>query len=154
MDKKSQIFQTNNPVRWKSIKWSIRVLLIITLFLLVVVVLAVVNGINPNLPNINARSRYYESKLDPNNKLTLSTPLNKKYKGFKDYLANKQREDSIKKIKKYSLKTSLIRGAFYTPWQAGALADLIKNGNKLNTIYAFFYFISGSIGIFIFNRPV
>ena len=136
-----QIFQTSNPVRWKSIKWTIRILLIIILFLLVVVVLAVVNGINPNLPNIHAKARYYESKLDPSNKLTLSTPLNKKYKGFKEYLLKKQQDDSLKKTDTPKINASLIRGAFYTPWQAGALADLFNNADKLNTIYPEWFFI-------------
>ena len=141
MGSSSQIFQTSNPARWKSIKWSIRILLIVILFLIVVVALAIINGINPNLPNINTKAKYYESKLDPANKLTLSTPLNNKYKGFRDFLVNKQKEDSIKKVNKYSIKTSLIRGAFYTPWTAEALHDLTKNANKLNTIYPEWFFI-------------
>ena len=141
MGDSSQIFQTSNPVRWKSIKWSIRILLITSLFLIVVVALAIINGNNPNLPNINTKARYYESKLDPANKLTLSNPLNNKYKGFRDYLVNKQKEDSIKRVIKYSIKTSLIRGAFYTPWMSTSLPDLVKNANKLNTIYPEWLFI-------------
>ena len=141
MGDSSQIFQTSNPVRWKSIKWSIRILLITSLFLIVVVALAIINGNNPNLPNINTKARYYESKLDPANKLTFSNPLNNKYKGFRDYLVNKQKEDSIKRVIKYSIKTSLIRGAFYTPWMSTSLPDLVKNANKLNTIYPEWLFI-------------
>ena len=141
MSNSSQVFQTSNPVRWKSIKWSVRVLLIIGVFLIVVLALAIINGNNPNLPNINTKAKYYESKLDPSNKLTLATPLNKKYKGFRDFLVNKQKEDSLKKVTKYSIKTSLIRGAFYTPWTASALPDLVKNANKLNTIYPEWFFI-------------
>ena len=141
MDNLSQIFQTNNPIRWKSIKWSIRILLFVFLFLVVIVVLAIVNGNNPNLPNINARARYYKSKMDPTNKLTLVTPRNEKYKGFKDFLEKKQKEDSLKSIKAPKINASLIRGAFYTPWQAGALPDLFKNADKLNTIYPEWFFI-------------
>ena len=136
-----QVFQTSNPIRWNSIKWTSRVILLVVLFLVAVLVLAIRNGSNPNLPNINAKARYYQNKLDPSNKLTFTSPLNKKYKGFKDYLEKKQQEDSIKKINAVKLNASQIRAAFYTPWLAASLSDLQKNGDKLNTIYPEWFFI-------------
>jgi poly-beta-1,6 N-acetyl-D-glucosamine synthase len=141
MGNAAQIFQTNNPARWKSIKWTSRIILLIIIFLLLVFALAIRNGTNPDLPNITDKAEYYQSKLDPANKLTFASPLNKKYKGFKDYLWKKQLEDSIKKITNTKLKASQIRAAFYTPWQIASLADLQKNGDKLNTIYPEWFFI-------------
>jgi cellulose synthase/poly-beta-1,6-N-acetylglucosamine synthase-like glycosyltransferase/peptidoglycan/xylan/chitin deacetylase (PgdA/CDA1 family)/spore germination protein YaaH len=136
-----QVFQTSNPIRWKSIKWTGRVILLVVLFLLAVLVLAIRNGANPSLPNISAKARYYQSKLDPSNKLTFSSPLNKKYKGFKYYLEQKQQEDSIKKLNAVKLSTPQVRGAFYTPWLSASLSDLQKNADKLNTIYPEWFFI-------------
>jgi hypothetical protein len=101
----------------------------------------VINGSNPNLPNIDAKARYYQSKLDPSNKLTFVSPLNKKFKGFKDFLEKKQREDSLKKISNLKLNASQIRAAFYTPWLTASLSDLQKNADKLNTIYPEWFFI-------------
>lgn len=141
MGNPAQIFQTNNPTRWKSIKWTSRIILMLVLFLVAVLVLAIRNGTNPNLPNINARAKYYQSKLDPSNNLTFTSPLNKKYKGFRDFLENRQREDSLKKISNTKLKASQIRAAFYTPWQLASFADLQKNGDKLNTVYPEWFFI-------------
>jgi len=136
-----QIFQTNSPARWKSVKWTSRIILFIAIFLLAVTVLAIINGSNPNMPNLNDRSKYYQSKLDPTNKLTLETPLNKKFKGFKDFLEKKQKEDSLARINSTKLNASLIRGAFYTPWLFASLGDLQKNADKLNTIYPEWFFI-------------
>lgn len=136
-----QVFQTNNPARWKSIKWTSRIILLIVLFLIAVLVIAVINGRSPNLPNINTRAKYYQSKLDPANNLTFASPLNKKFKGFKDFLEKKQREDSLKKIDLKKLNASQIRAAFYTPWLPASLADLKKNGEKLNTVYPEWFFI-------------
>ena len=136
-----QIFQTNSPARWKSVKWTSRIILFILIFLLAVVVLAIINGTNPSLPNLNDRSKYYQSKLDPSNKLTLETPLNKKYKGFKNFLDIKQKEDSLAGTGTARTKASLIRGAFYTPWLFASLGDLQKNADKLNTIYPEWFFI-------------
>ena len=123
-----QVFQTNNPNRWRSIKWTGRILFFILLFLLAVLILAIVNGSNPGLPNISNRARFYQSKLDPSNKLTFSSPLNKKFKGFKDFLEKKQREDSISGIHNRRMKAPQVRGAFYTPWLPASFSDLQKNG--------------------------
>ena len=141
MGNAAQVFQTNNPLRWKSIKWTSRIILLVVLFLLSVLVVAVINGRNPNLPNINSKAKYYQSKLDPSNKLTFASPLNKKFKGFKDFLEKQQREDSLKKISKIKLNVSQIRAAFYTPWLTASLSDLKTNGDKLNTIFPEWFFI-------------
>ena len=136
-----QVFQTNNPTRWKSIKWTSRIMLLLVLFLLVVLVLAVINGQNPDLPNINSKAKYYGSKLDPTNKLTFNSHLNKKFKGFKDFLEKKEQEDSLKKIDLKKLSAPQIRAAFYTPWLSASLSSLKKNGDKLNTIFPEWFFI-------------
>ncbi|MEO7307592.1 MAG: glycosyltransferase [Ferruginibacter sp.] len=141
MSNAAQVFQTNSPTRWKSIKWTVRIILLILLFLLSVLILAVINGRNPDLPNIRSKARYYRNKLDPDNRLTFNSPLNKKFKGFKDFLEKKQGEDSIKRTDLKKLKAPQVRAAFYTPWLTASLADLKKNGDKLNTIYPEWFFI-------------
>ncbi|MEI9958620.1 MAG: hypothetical protein WDM90_20455 [Ferruginibacter sp.] len=103
-----------------------------------VVTLAVINGSNPSLPNQLDKSKFYQSKLDPNANFTLTTVENKKYKGFKDLL-NKRKLDN--KTQKNGASASLIRSGFYTPWSATSLPDLKKNASKLNTIYPEWFFI-------------
>lgn len=138
MSSDAQIFQTNNPGRWKKVKWTFRILFFISIFLIVVVTLAVLNGTNPSLPDVKDKARFYQSKLDPSARLTFSTAQNKKYKGFKDLL-DKRRFDN--NTSKNTAPTNLIRSAFYTPWSATSLPDLRKNGDKLNTIYPEWFFI-------------
>src|SRR5579871_5095233 len=94
----SQIFQTTDARRWKNFRWSLRVLLFIMCFFLVVLVIALVRGFNPSLPDLQAQSKEFQQKLDPSNPLTLSTIKNKKYKGFKDQLNKRKREDSLKNL--------------------------------------------------------
>ena len=138
MSMESQIFQTSSPSRWRSVKWTFRVLLFIFLFLIIVVTLAVINGANPSLPNQLDKSKYLQSKLDPNAKFTLTTAQNKKYKGFKDLL-DKRRQVNTNTGNKVS--GSLIRSGFYTPWSATSLPDLKRHADKLNTIYPEWFFI-------------
>ena len=110
-------------------------------FFLIVTILTVINAANPTLPNIHAKAKSYRSVLDPANKFILASPQNKKYKGFKDFLLKKQTEDSLKGMVTFRNKASLIRSAFYTPWNKASLPDLIRNADKLNTIFPEWFFI-------------
>ena len=93
MDNKTpQIFQTNKPTRWKSVKWTARVLAMIAIFFFVVLVIAIYSGSLPNLPNMQAKAKEYETSLDPSNLLTLKNTQNAKYKGFKDFLFKKKEQ--------------------------------------------------------------
>lgn len=142
----SQIFQTNKPTRWKSVKWTTRVLVMIAIFFFVVLGIALYSGSLPNLPNMEAKAREYETTLDPSNPLTLKNAQNAKYKGFKDFLLKKERADSIRKARNGGASKanslSVIRAAFYTPWTANtSYPDLEKNADKLNTIFPEWFFI-------------
>ena len=147
MGQNQQIFQTDSPSRWRRVKWTSRVLVMIGIFFLAVLVLAVIRGYNPSLPNLEARARAYEKKLDPANPLTLTTTRNKKYKGFKDFLDKKVREDSIVNSRKLSkvntVAAKYIRAAFYTPWKPNSPSyqALEKYGDHLNTIFPEWFFI-------------
>jgi len=141
MNHTSQIFQTQTKKRWTRVKWTSRIIGIVTVFLLFVTVLAVINATNPSLPEMNDRAKVYKAILNPNNKFSLSSVQNKKYKGFKDFLEKKQIEDSVKRLTVSQNKTSLIRSAFSTPWNKASLPDLIKNADKLNTVYPEWFFI-------------
>ena len=146
MSASSQIFQTYNATRWRSFKWSFRILMIIVIFFLVVLVVALIRGVNPSAVNIENLAKSYENKLDPSNPLTIANSENKKFKGFKTFLIKKIKEDSIKAVRqaqnKAVNKIPFIRAAFYTPWTANtSLPDLDKYGDKLNTIFPEWFFI-------------
>jgi cellulose synthase/poly-beta-1,6-N-acetylglucosamine synthase-like glycosyltransferase/spore germination protein YaaH/peptidoglycan/xylan/chitin deacetylase (PgdA/CDA1 family) len=141
-----QIFQTSKPTRWKRVKWTARLFLLIGIFFFVVLGIALYSGSAPNIPNMEAKAREYQIALDPSNPLILKNRQNEKYKGFKDFLIKKLKADSLKKIKTKKASPanslSLIRAAFYTPWNASvSLPDLKKNADKINTIIPEWFFI-------------
>ncbi len=138
MSMQSQIFQTSSTSRWKKAKWTFRILLFCGIFFIAVVTLAVINSHSPTLPNVLDKSKFYQSKLDPNDKLTISTVQNKKYKGFKDLLEKRKLENRLVSNR---INSTLIRSGFYTPWSITSLPDLKKNADKLNTIYPEWFFI-------------
>ncbi len=142
----AQIFQTDKQTRWRRFKWTGRVILMVSLFFIVVLAIALYSGSLPNIPNMEAKAREYQTALDPSNPLILKNHQNSKYKGFKDFLINKLKSDSVKKIKNGGISKanslSLIRAAFYTPWNKQvALPDLEKNADKINTIFPEWFFI-------------
>src|SRR5690348_17276970 len=145
-DKTTQIFQTDKPTRWRRVKWTGRVLLFITIFFFVVLGIALYSGSLPSLPNMQAKAKQYELRIDPSNPLTLKNAQNEKYKGFKDFLIKKVKADSIKRAKNKmpsaANNLSVIRGAFYTPWTTNtSLPDLKRNADKLNTIFPEWFLI-------------
>ena len=145
MSNVGQIFQAADSKRWRNFKWSFRILLIIVLFFIVVLTIAIISGNNPSIPNLEAKSKVYQQKMDPSNPLTLSQRYNKKYKGFKDFLNKKIKEDSLKSLQLHDIKPAAIptiRAAFYTPWTAKtALPELAKYGDKLNVVFPEWFFI-------------
>jgi hypothetical protein len=141
-----QIFQTNKSTRWRSFKWTGRVFLLVGVFLFVVLGIALYSGSLPNIPNMQAKAREYETTLDPGNPLILKNNQNTKFKGFKDFLFNKLKADSLKKIRNRGISKanslSVIRAAFYTPWNSTtSLPDLKANADKINTIFPEWFFI-------------
>ncbi len=142
----TQIFQTSRPTRWKRVKWTGRVLLFIALFFFTVLGIALYSGSLPSLPNLQAKARQYELRIDPANPLTIKNAQNEKYKGFKDFLLKKIKADSIKRAKNKLASAanslSVIRGAFYTPWNSHtSFPDLKRNVDKLNAIFPEWFFI-------------
>ena len=147
-----QVFQTNNPNRWKNLKWTGRVFISVFLFFLIVLVFALIRGSKPDVPNLEAKSRAFENTLDPSHSLFLKQKSNAKYKGFKDFLIKKESQeiaDSIKNASKVFFKDTVktvdipyIRAAFYTPWtKSTSLPALQSYGNNLNTIFPEYFFI-------------
>lgn len=141
-----QVFQTQKSIRWNSVKWSGRIIAMIAIFFLVVLGIALYSGSYPSLPNLQQKAREYQNVLDPSKPFTLTNNQNKKYKGIKEFLQKKEKEDSLKKLKKPLANNTgrlpYIRAAFYTPWTAKtSLPDLEKYGDKLNTIFPEWFFI-------------
>jgi peptidoglycan-N-acetylglucosamine deacetylase len=149
MGNQSQIFQAANPSRWKRVKWTGRIIFFISLFVLAVVILAIALAQNPSSNVISG-----EYSGDKN-----STPLkayhNKKIKGFKDFLATKEREELLKGQLLIANKTSgqFIRTAFYTPWSGSkSTPSLERYGDKINTIFPEWFFIDTNNNIKLQTR--
>lgn len=138
-----QVFQTANSARWKRFQWSLRVFLFLASLFIAAVVVAVLIGSKPGLPNIEAKAKAYENAINPSQLLTLASQQNKKLKGFKGFLEQK---DSIEKgVLAVKENNSFIRAAFYTPWypNSPSYKSLVQYGRNLTLIFPEWYFING-----------
>ena len=138
MYNKEQIFQANSPSRWKRIKWTGRILLIVVLFVICIVSLAIV--LAPN-PSASVTPGEYNGNKDG---VKLTAYSNKKIKGFKDFLVKKEREELLKKQYQAVNKTTgqFIRAGFYTPWsRSNSGQSLERNGDKINLVFPEWLFI-------------
>lgn len=140
----NQIFQTNNPVRWQSVKWSGRLILFLICFLFTVAVIAIVRGTAPDLPDIESRDRIYDDKSGSKISSEFFADRKSKYKGFKAFLSSKEREErNAKPIAKNFEPIPFIRAAFYDPsWSyAVSLSDLQENAAQLNMIFPLWFIL-------------
>ena len=107
----------------------------VAIFFFTVLGVALYSGSLPSLPNMEAKAKEYQSTLDPSNPLILKNNQNSKFKGFKDFLFQKLKTDSLKNKNEGVSKAnslSVIRAVFYTPWNANtSLPDLKKNADKI-----------------------
>jgi cellulose synthase/poly-beta-1,6-N-acetylglucosamine synthase-like glycosyltransferase/spore germination protein YaaH/peptidoglycan/xylan/chitin deacetylase (PgdA/CDA1 family) len=143
MSASQQIFQSKDPARWKRFKWTSRIFITVVLFFFIVAVLAVVLDKSPSGVKILNSSETYKGIVDGTKPLSLQTERSKKYKGFKEFLLKKQKEDSLKNFGKQTQVTKqFIRAAFYTPWSGStSVPSLTKQGDKLNVIFPEWFFI-------------
>ena len=155
MNHSNQVFQTRNKVRWKSVKWTGRIMLIVALFLITLVVIAIIRGTSPALPEIVSKSRLFESIMNPSKGVAVDPSENKKYKGFKSFLEAKEKEDLLNKNKPHAAaENPFIRAAFYDPSTSYAvsLSDLQQNAGNLNTVLPLWFFIDPTDNSKIISR--
>ncbi|MCL6523469.1 MAG: glycosyltransferase [Thermoflavifilum sp.] len=144
-----QIFQTNHPGRWNRVKWTLRILLAIALFFLIIFFIALINATNPSLPRLRDKNEVYKRILNPNDPTTFITRKNLKLQSFQQFIQqqHKLRQAHSNKThheKKALIPTQQIRAAFYVPWDAQSFFSLKNNAGKLNMIFPEWIFLTPS----------
>lgn len=142
-----QIFQTSTAKRWHRFKWSSRFLFILTGFAILALVIWFLTETLPNLPQL---SSYKQALAGQQNFLSKNSLLAKKYKGFRQYISQKE------VVNKSPYKTKVprgyrnitdnqmpcgIRSAFYVTWNKESLVSLQRNIQKLNLVIPEWIFI-------------
>ncbi|WP_321424216.1 polysaccharide deacetylase family protein [uncultured Bacteroides sp.] len=159
MDK--QIFQTENTLRWKKFKWSMRFIFFIAAILIAALIIMLFIDKSPSLPF----RQDYRSVVTASKPFMQETKLSKEYKGFREYISDKkwhtnyekENEASLKRYRKFqsnknepnvvkSIETwnkfpAGIRSAFYVAWDPQSYFSLKRNIRNLNLIMPEWFFI-------------
>lgn len=152
-----QVFQTNNPSRWQSVKWGSRVLIIIATLLVAVLVITVRRGVDPSLPKL---SDAYKTALTADKPLYQESKISKEYKGFRQYFTEKKpfkqgafepadtsSNDWMDILGLQSSSTRWhefpagIRSAFYVAWDPQSYFSLRRNIGNLNLVMPEWFFL-------------
>lgn len=142
-----QIFQTSTATRWHRFKWSSRFFFFLTAFAILAIVIWFLTERLPNLPQF---SSYKQALTGQQNFLSKNSLLAKKYKGFRQYINQKE----VVNKSPYKIKVPAgyhnitnselpcgIRSAFYVTWNKQSLISLQRNIQKLNLVIPEWIFI-------------
>lgn len=145
MEKNKQIFESAGKKRWKRVQWAGRLLGVIFLLLLTTLIITLYLGSLPGLPNLESKSKAFANAINVKNPLVLKNRQNERYNGFKKFMQNKLRQDSLQQLRKRKIfraqNPNLVRAAFYVPWDPASLRDLAVHGSSLNMIFPEWFFI-------------
>jgi cellulose synthase/poly-beta-1,6-N-acetylglucosamine synthase-like glycosyltransferase/spore germination protein YaaH/peptidoglycan/xylan/chitin deacetylase (PgdA/CDA1 family) len=143
-----QIFETSSSSRWQRFKWGSRVFL---LLIPIAIVIAVVSYVTEKLPDLPILRAQKQALSEHQNFLSKNSLLAKKYKGFRQYI--NQRELTNKAPYKTSVPPGFrdiantgmpcgIRSAFYVTWNAQSFTSLQRNIQKLNLVIPEWIFLN------------
>lgn len=154
MEKTKQIFQTDNKKRWKSVKWSSRVIIFVIILLFSALILMMKMDKNPKLPF----REDYKAVMTASKPYLHENKISKEYKGFRNFIHAKKMhtneekiaESRAEKIKTQSRDWNLfpagIRSAFYVAWDPQSLMSLRRNIRHLNLVFPEWFFIDSKTG--------
>jgi poly-beta-1,6 N-acetyl-D-glucosamine synthase len=142
-----QIFQTSSSARWRRFKWSSRVFLFLIPFFIATLVVFYFTAEMPGFPQLTSAKQAITSQ----DFLSSNSLLARKYKGFRQYI--NQKELTSKGPYKAKLPAGFrniisntmpcgIRSAFYVTWNGQSFASLQRNINKLNLVIPEWLFIN------------
>jgi cellulose synthase/poly-beta-1,6-N-acetylglucosamine synthase-like glycosyltransferase/spore germination protein YaaH/peptidoglycan/xylan/chitin deacetylase (PgdA/CDA1 family) len=144
-----QIFQTASKTRWQSFKWGTRVLFLLIPVAILAIVIAISQMQLPNIPHLqSALSK--KALTDTTSFLSKNSLLAKKYKGFRQFIDQKELTNKVPYAGKVPpgfrniTNTTMpagIRSAFYVAWDPQSFYSLQRNVNKLNLVIPEWMFI-------------
>ena len=147
-----QVFQTSNPSRWQRFRWGSRFLIGIAFLLLLVLIVYVFRSQYPSIP----LSEEYKKAITANKPLLQETKLAKEFKGFRQYITEKEAYTRAGRASNLPVWHSTFRGrtdtswnqfpagirsAFYVAWDPQSFFSLKRCISKVNLVLPEWFFI-------------
>lgn len=125
-----QIFQTDNPLRWKAIVWTFRISLLVVLLGIATATLAILKHSYPKLPRITGYEGNFKPLQHP------AAPLT-----FKSATSTKKIKPKPLALRPSGDGKQQIRAGFYVNWDLQSYFSLKNNIGKMNMVLPEWLFI-------------
>ncbi|MEO6187675.1 MAG: polysaccharide deacetylase family protein [Ginsengibacter sp.] len=135
-----QVFQTSSRWRWRTFKWSGRLMIFIIIAMVPVIIVTLARGIKPSLPLLTNISDSLHRLVNPITPAGFDKKEIRKYKGFSKFLLAREKIESLKNYHP-PVSSQQVRAAFYVDWDPQAFSSLQKNIDKLNMVVPEWFFI-------------
>ncbi len=144
-----QIFQTNNSLRWKKFKWTIRILFMLVFLAITISLLSLYTANLPVLPQLTHGTKEIkkvqnsiEVKQLNNEKVISTTSVRKQL--TQNISPHYHFADSILRDKNTNNQREVIKSAFYVNWDPQSYFSLRDNIDRLNTVMPEWFILTNS----------
>lgn len=136
MNQTRQIFQTESSLRWKTFKWSGRLLILLIILAVIFIAITLATGSKPMLPGLYNPQETASHLLKQSTPAGLNEKERKKYTGFVNYINKKE------SAKPVSQQRSPVRAAFYVDWDPQSFYSLQQHVAQLDIVFPEWFFIN------------
>ena len=145
MEPKKQIFQTDNPSRWKRFVWAIRILIVLMAMAVFVVGYSLIMQTSVKLPVFDSQPGKYQKLTDAQLKHSLNPydyqSLDSELRRLRENPRNNFYVPHIEQAAQ-TKKYLPLRAGFYVNWDPQALSSLKTNIRYLNMVLPEWFFVS------------
>jgi peptidoglycan-N-acetylglucosamine deacetylase len=145
METNKQIFQTDNPSRWRRFVWAIRILVVLIALAVFLVGYSLLRRTSVELPAFNDQKLKYQKLTDAQLKQSLSPydyqSLDSELRNLRENPRNNFYIRSLEQAAE-TKKFIPVRAGFFVNWDPQALSSLRNNIKYLNMILPEWFFLS------------
>jgi cellulose synthase/poly-beta-1,6-N-acetylglucosamine synthase-like glycosyltransferase/peptidoglycan/xylan/chitin deacetylase (PgdA/CDA1 family)/spore germination protein YaaH len=145
MENKRQVFQADNPSRWKRFKWIVRILSVLIVLAVFILGYSIIQYNAVKLPDFNYQRNQYQKLTDSQLKKSLNPYDYQSLDSEMTKLRQNPRNNFYKRLIEQAMQTKPIiplRAGFYVNWDPQSLYSLRANIKHMNMILPEWFFIS------------
>ena len=151
-----QIFQTNNPKRWKQFKWTGRIFLFLLIVCAVIVFIGLRSVNKVEIPKLKIANERYKNALTAKSGLYKESKYSESYNDYRAFI-NKQVLNGTTVHDTGHFSPTVfdneigIRAGFYVAWDAQSFFSLKRNISKMNMVLPEWFFIDPKADTLVTN---
>ncbi len=151
-----QIFQTNNPKRWKQFKWTGRIFLFLLIVCAVIVFIGLRSVNKVEIPKLRIANERYKNALTAKSGLYKESKYSESYNDYRAFINKQVLNGTTVHDTDHFSPTVFdneigIRAGFYVAWDAQSFFSLKRNISKMNMVLPEWFFIDPKADTLVTN---